>query len=282
MTGPAGRRGAGAWDGEPGLVPRLRQASASELLELIGSRGRELEVREVRQVLLNPFVSGRVIEELLAIRRLHALREVRSAVARHRRTPQATAVRLLPGLFWRDLLEVSRDVRIAPAVRRVAEKYLIRRLPALAVGEKVTVARRASDGLVAHLVHDPSPAVLRALLENPRLIEAALVPLAASRHALPGNLEILATSPRWGARRAIRVALSRNPQAPCRVVLAILPSLGRRELEAVAAVEEHSWIVRHRAGELLADVGARGRRRPRPGTGPDGEVMGYNPLATLR
>lgn len=261
MTGLAGRRGASAAaTGEPASALRLRHASAGELRELIASQGRGFGVREVRQALLNPFVDAQAIEEILALRHLVGLREVRSAVARHRRTPQAAALRLLPGLFWRDLLEVARDVKIAPAVRRIAEKYLIQRLPGLAIGEKIAIARRASDGLVAHLLHDPSPAVVRALLENPRLTEAALVPLAASRRALPRSLEILAASPRWGPRREIRTALSRNPQAPCRVILDILPGLDRRDLEAVAAVDEHSWIVRHHAAELLAAAGSRGHR----------------------
>lgn len=272
---------------EAALALRLRRASSGELTELILAHGGEMEIREVRQVLLNPFVTGQAIDELLAIRRLLSRREVRSAIARHRRTPQTAALGLLPGLFWRDLLEVSRDVRIAPAVRRVAEKYLRQRLPALAIGEKIAIARRAPEGVVAHLLHDPSPAVVRALLDNPRLTEAAVEPLASSRKAPFRNLEILAASPRWGACLAIRVALSRNPQTPCRVLLALLELLGRRDLEAVAAVEEHSWIVRHRALELLSDsgsAGARRRRERRSKSSRDragrGTVMGYNRLAT--
>ena len=67
------------------LGARLRRATSGQLLELIPDHGREMTVREVRQVLLNPFVTPQAIEELLAIRRLLSVYEVRSAIARHRR-----------------------------------------------------------------------------------------------------------------------------------------------------------------------------------------------------
>ncbi len=232
------------------LAVRLRRATSGQLLELIPDHGREMTVREVRQVLLNPFVTPQAIEELLAIRRLLSVYEVKSAIARHRRTPPTAALRFVSGLFWRDLVDIAADLRIAPAVRRVAEKYLVRRLSRLAVGEKMAVARRATPVVLAQLRHDPSVQVIKALLENPRLTEEALLPLVSSPKALPRILELVAGNERWGPRYDIRLGLSRNPQTPCRVLLEILPHLRRDDLSAVAAVDAHSWIVRHRAGEM--------------------------------
>ncbi len=210
-----------------------------------------MTVGEVRRVLRNPYATADVIEALLGARRLLAGYEVRSAIARHRRTPEAVALRFIPGLFWRDLLEISVDVRISSAVRQVAEKYLIQRLGRLTTGERVAIARRATPGVLAHLRQDPSRYVIKALLENPRLTEPVLLPMVADEATLPRILDMVASAPRWGPRYEVRVALSRNPRAPFRVIFEVLPTLRRRDLHAVANQEAHSSVVRHRAQELL-------------------------------
>ena len=232
-------------------MARLGRASARELVELIADRTDALTLGEARRVLRNPFTTSEVIEALLGARRLLASYELRSAIARHRRTPEPVALRFIAGLYWRDLLEISVDVRLSPAVRQIAEKYLVQRLGRLTTGEKAAIARRAVAGTLAHLRRDPSPLVIKALLQNPRLTEPVLLPMVASDETLPRVLDLVAADPRWGARYEIRVALSRNPRAPFRAIFEILPTLRRRDLRAVANHEAHSWIVRHRAREVL-------------------------------
>jgi hypothetical protein len=236
---------------QDGARARLGRASSRELLRLVTGLGDALTPGDARRVLRNPFATGEVIEALLGARRLAASYDVRSAIARHRRAPESVALRFVSGLFWRDLLEISVDVRISPAVRRVAEKYLIRRLSRLTTGEKVTLARRATAEVQAHLRGDPNLRVIQALLENPRLTEATLLPLAASEKTLPRVLDLVARDPRWGSRYEIRLALARNTRSPFRAIFEILPTLRRQDLLAVARREEHSWVVRHRARELL-------------------------------
>ena len=164
------------------------------------------------------------------------------------------ALRFVSGLFWRDLLEITVDVRISPAVRRVAEKYLVRRLGRLTVGEKMAIARRAASGVLAHLRQDPSLHVIKALLQNPRLTEVVLLPMVASESTLPRVLDLVAAEPRWGTRYEVRLALSRNTRSPFRVILEILPMLRRKDLVMVASQESHSWVIRRRAEELLAET----------------------------
>ncbi len=231
---------------------RVGGANAKQLVELIGG-ARELTPRQVYRVLRNPFVTAEAIEALLGVRGLLASYQVRSAIARHRRTPETVALRFISGLFWRDLLEISVDMRLSPAVRRVAEKYLVRRLGRLTAGEKMAVARRAAHVVLAHLRQDPSLHVVKALLQNPRLIEAVLLPMIASESTLPRILDLVASNPRWGLRYEVRLALSRNTRSPFRVILDILPNLRRCDLEAVANQESHSSVVKRRADELLAE-----------------------------
>ena len=230
---------------------QLSRANSQELLRLVIESGAGLTMGDIRRVLRNPFVTPEVIEELLTARRLLASYDVRSAITRHRRTPESVALRFIPGLYWRDLLEVSVDVRISPVVRRVAEKYLIRRLNRLTTGEKMTIARRATSEVLTHLRMDPSLQVIKALLDNPRLTESTLLPMVASETTSPRVLGLVAKAPRWLARYEVRLALSRNTRSPFRVIFEVLPTLRRQDLRAVADHEDHSSIVRHRALELF-------------------------------
>lgn len=235
------------------LALRLRRADSRTLVSLILSEGRRLTLREVRQILLNPFVNREAIEELLVMRTLLSIYEVRAALARHPRTPRTAALRFVPGLYWRDLLEIGLDVKVTPTVRRAADTYLLRRLPGLAVGERIAIARRAGVAVLERLRADASPRVITALLENPRLTEEIILPMAASVKATPRALNLVAASPRWGRRYNLRVALSRNPQTPFQDLFEILPTLQSRDLEAVIEVAEHASIVHHRAATLLAE-----------------------------
>lgn len=236
---------------QAGLKQRLRRASANELQDLILRHGRDLRIGELRQILLNPYVTAAVIDELAMVRTLMRTYAAKAALARHPRTTQPTALRLVPQLYWRDLMEVGIDVRIRPAVRRAADKYLVLRLPALATGERVALARRASQRVLEALREDRDDRVVAAWLENPRLTEKLLLTLANDPKSSPRGLDRIACSERWGSRYDVRAALARNPMAPLRIAFEILPDLRRPELEAVEEHQALASILRHRARQLL-------------------------------
>jgi len=161
---------------------------------------------------------------------------------------------LISGLFWQDLVRVGLDTRIRPLVRRAADQRLGDRLSELAIGEKVVIARSASVSVVQRLRHDPNPRVIAAMLENPRLTESALLPLASSDTAIPAVLEVLARDQRFGARYTLRQALSRNPRLPVQAALANLVGLRKVELAAVASDPRLASQVRQRARLLLGEL----------------------------
>jgi len=235
------------------LSRRLREVETPELLALVREHAAELSPELVRQALRNPFATDEVLEEVAANPRLRNSYEVRRAVATHPRTPQVLALRFIPGLYWRDLVELGVDLRVRPPVRRSAERYLVERLPSLAIGERMAIARRASHGVLHHLRNDPSLHVIRALLENPRLTEAILLPLVSRQAARPQVLELIADNPRWGVRYPLRRGLCMNPATPIRVALGLLPHLRKVDLKAVATQMQLSAPVRRRARLLLGE-----------------------------
>lgn len=235
----------------PDLPRRLREADAEELVALLERHAAELDLPAARQVLRNPFLGREGIELLAAQARLLSAYEVKRAVAVHPATPEILALRFVPTLFWRDLLEMGLDTRIRPAVRRAADRRLVTRLPGLAVGEKVAIARRASVRVLQSLRHDPTPRVVRSLMENPRATEGLLLPMITQEDVRPEVLEEVARNRRWGVRYEVRSALCHNPRTPAATALRLLPHLRKADLRKLTREVRIPAVVRRRAEVLL-------------------------------
>ena len=235
------------------LVQRLREAGGDELRALLRDLGEELDVPAAQAVLRNQHAGEEVVRLLAAERRLLASYEMRRDLALHAATPQPIALSLLGGLYWRDLVAAGLDVRIRPVVRRFADQRLIDRLPGLAVGEKATIARSASPHVLHVLRHDPTPRVIAALLDNPRLVEGDLLPLASGEAAPTPVLAVILGHRKWGSRYPVRLAVVRNPRAPLQLALQHLPLLKKPDLRAVASDHRLALPLRRKA-ELLAGV----------------------------
>ena len=240
----------GAGD-HPSWALRLSEAGAAELLRLIEENSARIDVPALRLALRNPCIDRPAIEALARAGRLLVSYEARRELASHPRTPEPLAERLVPGLYWPDLGRIGADARVRPAVRRSADRRLARRLPALALGERIALARRAGSGVLEELRHDPEPLVIGALLDNPRLTEPLLLPLANDCDAPPAILGRIAVDRRWGTRCEIRSALCRNPRTPVGVALDLLPHLAKRDLTIVEAAGQVDPAVRRRAALLL-------------------------------
>ena len=233
------------------LGPRLRECGAQELLAVLEEHLDELTPAHVRQALRNPFASSEVVTLVMKARRLLSVYEVRRELARHPQTPEIHAIRLVGGLYWRDLAKVIIDLKVRPRIRRSAEIQLTNRLPSLALGERVSLARVAGPGVIQELRKDQSPRVIQALLENPRITEGQVLPLASSPATAAEVLELLSKNRRWGNLYSVRSALSRNRRTPVQTALHLLPGLKKIDLKAVASDRSLPKPVRDRAGLLL-------------------------------
>lgn len=232
------------------LSTKLRSADTKELAELVRQRREELSPDSVRHALGNSFVDGQVIDELLEHPELRRYYEVRKLVAAHPRTKQARAIGLVAGLYWRDLLRMSGDSRVPPAVRRAADQRLAERLGQLAVGEKLVLARGAGAGLIPRLLEEKDPQVLGVVLDNPRLTEPLLARLLRSQTTPTEIFRLVAADPRWGSRYSTRLALCLNPATPPDLSLSLLSELKKVDLRNVARDIRVKEEIRQRASLL--------------------------------
>jgi hypothetical protein len=141
-------------------------------------------------------------------------RKVLLALAIHHRTPRHITMPLLRRLFTFDLMQVALTPTVAADVKRAAEEQILNRLESLSLGERISLARRASGRLAAALLLDTESRVISAALDNSRMVEAAVV-TALMKHNAPESLFALASKhPQWSLRREVQIALLRSEHLP--------------------------------------------------------------------
>jgi hypothetical protein len=210
---PAGRgpldAARGRSDPRPELHRKLAAAPAAYLEGALSNP--ELDEEGAALLVKSPHAPSAVLVRVGRSTRWTRVYEVKRGLTRHPRSPLPLARRFLPHLLWLDLAEAAADTRLSAVVRRYAEEALKTRLLDMAEGEIVALARRASPGVVAELTRSRSPQVLAALLSNLRCgggTWSDCVRGGASRY-LRRMVHLVPV----GRRRAVRVALLRNPHA---------------------------------------------------------------------
>ncbi len=208
---------------------------------------------ECLRLLRRADLPAETLQEILADRAARKFHAVRRALAAHPRTPRGDALSLVATLFWRDLAALSADSRVHPAIRRAADLDLVRRLPEMALAERVDLARNVGRGSLLYLRLDPDPRVLSSVLENRFAIEADVVQAAVQPGASPELLALISGHPRWGLRPAVRSAVLRNPRLPAPMALSLLTRASLEDLRGIRDSPRSSTLLKACAERVLAE-----------------------------
>ena len=212
-------------------------------------------------LLKNPLVDGQLIVRISAKRSLLKAYEVKSAIVMHPKTPHVVAMHLMQFLWWRDLARVTDDAQLPPPLRRAAEKILTFRIQELALGEKITLARIASRGVINVLRQQDHPLVVRALLQNQRLLEEDVLAITSAGGTPAGVLQTVAEDARFATRPAVQKAIVQHHGTPAATALRILHGLGPQTLKELAHAPHVPTLVKLAAQRIIS-------AREEPGGGP--------------
>jgi hypothetical protein len=185
--------------------------------------------------LKRPDLPAEVLEQLA--KNVNALksRKVRIALASHPNTPRHVSIPLARQFYTFDLMKVALSPGVAADVRVAVDDVLISRLKTVTLGERLTLARRASGRVAAalllglELVKEKAAEreigqrkagkaqrealetrVMRTALENPRLTEGLVISSVLRPAASAALIQAVACHPKWSLRREIRAALLRT------------------------------------------------------------------------
>jgi hypothetical protein len=152
-------------------------------------------------------------------------RKVKIALASHPHTPRHVSVPLARQFYTFDLMKVALSPTVPADVRVAVDDVLISRLKTVTIGERLTLARRASGRVAAALLLDMETIgskitetktaaretrVMQAALENPRLTEALVINSVLRPGASAALVQAVAQHTKWSCRREIRAALLRT------------------------------------------------------------------------
>jgi len=159
----------------------------------------------------------------------------------------------------RSVLEARQQPGLAQALQRdpVAEEAETQRIPdfgkgrTLTLGERKSLARRNDREMLARVLRDPHPDVIRILLGNPGLTESDLVRLCARRPVSTEVLREVFKSPRWIVRYQIKLTLALNPYTPLDVALQLTPHLKGQDLRRVASAQDLNDDLREACRRLM-------------------------------
>lgn len=201
---------------------------------LIEAEKESLDDAEAAEILRNPHCSPAIAGLVADHKALLGSDRVRMLICSVRGMPTPRVADLVATLPWVVLLQLAQDPKTPPMVRRMAERRLLVKLPKLALGERIGLARRAHRGLYGPLFSTGESQVVVALLENPRLTEGDVVDLLNSNNVSPAVFSSVLRSPRWAPRREIRIAMARNQSTPLPVALSAVAELSPGELRGLA------------------------------------------------
>jgi len=151
-----------------------------------------------------------VIEQLAKNRSALKLRKVKVVLACHVHTPRHVSVPLIRQFYTFNLMKVALSPVVPADVKLTADETLIARLKMITLGERLTLARRASGRIAAALLVDANERVMRVALENPQLTEVQVVQAVLKPEASAALVQSAAHHGKWSYRRDVRIALLRT------------------------------------------------------------------------
>jgi hypothetical protein len=242
-------------DSQDAFLELVSSANENVLRALIGNPA--FDETDACLLLERKDLSGLLLEEISKRRDWRGSYRVRRGLAAHPRTPRLIAMRLLRELHLMDLVRISLLPTSSMELRRLADERVLKQLPQLPLGLKLTLARRGSARVAAGLVADGPEQVARVALDNSFLTESQLLKVLA-KEAVPARiLGAVAKHGKWSKLVNVRVALLRHSHLPADSAPALAHGLPRRDLEDLAELSRLRENIRAVLRRELADKKGR-------------------------
>lgn len=156
---------------------------------------------------------------------------VKVALVHHPNTPGSQLLALLPQLYLFELVTICSLPGTTPDQRLAAERAIIQRLPTTPLGNRLTLARRATATVMQALLKEGDPRIFEACLGNPHLKEGAIFQFLNCAAATADTISMVARHPRWQTRPNLKLAILKNPRTPLIWYNLWLPNLPAGEVK---------------------------------------------------
>jgi hypothetical protein len=215
------------------LFPLLQDPAGEVLRALL--KNRRLGEEHLLVLLKRRDLPEDLLKAVSQLRQGEQSHRVKVALAKNPGTPGTLLQSLLPQLYLFELLELCYLPGVTPDQKVAAERAILQRLPTAAMGNKITMARRATTALVDALLKEGDIRLMESCLQNPRLKEVSVLQFLNGPHASAETISAVARHPRWTQRPNVKMALLKNRKTPAVWFTVYLPSLKTPDLHALVA-----------------------------------------------
>ena len=147
------------------------------------------------------------------------------ALVKNPDTPGQVVLALLPHLHLFELVDLCLIPGVTPDQKFAAERAILLRLPTTELGNKMTLARRATATVVGEILKEGDARLLEICLNSPRLREVAILQFINGPHSSAETISIVARHPKWKLRPNLRLAILKNRRTPPIWFTLFLPQL---------------------------------------------------------
>jgi hypothetical protein len=156
--------------------------------------------------------------------------KLKIALVRNPNTPGPVVLALLPFLHLFELVDLCLVPGVTPDQKFAAERAILQRLPTTELGNKMTLARRATTTVVGEILKDGDSRLVEICLSSPRLREVAILQFINGAKSSPETISMIARHPKWKLRPNLRIAILKNRRTPTIWFTLFLPQLRAPEV----------------------------------------------------
>ncbi len=175
-------------------------------------------------------------------RKLTLSHRVVLAMVKNPAAPGPLVRSLLPQLRLFELADLARLPGVTPDQKLAAERVILQRLPTTPLGNKLTLARKASANIVAELLKEGQPQLFEVCLGSSQLKEAAIFQFLRGTTASTETISMVARHNRWKQRPNLRLAILKNHKTPEIWFTLWLPSMHNHVLkQLLVSYRTNQW-----------------------------------------
>lgn len=168
------------------------------------------------------------------------------------RFPEKHALNIIPKLYPMDLINVVKNKRTNSAIRKRAELEFVNKYNKYPLGEKLSYIKAAPNSLLNYFIEENDKSILEAILNNAYCTEEVILKFVNRKSEKTPFYEALCAT-EWYKRPQVAYAISHDPQAPIRILVAIIPYLNLKQLEKLYKNKKTHQIVKKNIMQYLQD-----------------------------
>ena len=174
----------------------------------------------------------KAIHQLDISKRSHRLQV---ALVKNPNIPGPVALALLPYLHLFELVDLCMIPGVTPDQKFGAERAIMQRLPTTELGNKMTLARRATAMVVGAILKEGNARLVEICLDSPRLREVAILQFINSAATSPETISMVARHSKWKSRPNLKLAILKNSRTPTVWFTLFLPQLRTSDIRILLA-----------------------------------------------